>query len=471
MNKDRLTLKKKCTDKRTARHPCYSEKAHHYFARIHLAVSPACNIQCNYCNRKYDCANESRPGVVSERLTPEEALRKLYYVAGSVKELSVVGIAGPGDALATPRRTLRTLNLVKENFPDLALCLSTNGLALPDCAGEIASAGVKHVTVTVNTFSLQTASKIYKWITLDGKKKSSAYAMEYFLRRQQKGIRMLCNLGVMVKVNSLLIPGINNDELTVISKKLKLMGVFVHNIMPLISSEKHGTAFGLSGHPEPTGQELESVREACGDIKQMTHCRQCRADAVGKLSEDRFAEFTKEFQNKTPIPSDGGYEKRKKWKSQVESFLAKRGGLSLPESKGEHLIAVCTKGMGIVNQHFGHAKEFLIYKVKNGSAKLINVRKVKKNFCEGPLTCGDEESALADILNTIKDCHAVVCLKVGYGPHKFLEQNGIRPIVDVPYTPVEEAALLAAARLSGTTATPVSKSSYQKADGVKGKVV
>jgi nitrogen fixation protein NifB len=39
-------------------HPCYSEEAHHHFARMHVAVAPACNIQCHYCNRKYDCANE-----------------------------------------------------------------------------------------------------------------------------------------------------------------------------------------------------------------------------------------------------------------------------------------------------------------------------------------------------------------------------------------------------------------------------
>ena len=53
-------------------HPCYSEDAHHYFARMHVAVAPACNIQCHYCNRKYDCSNESRPGVVSELLTPDQ---------------------------------------------------------------------------------------------------------------------------------------------------------------------------------------------------------------------------------------------------------------------------------------------------------------------------------------------------------------------------------------------------------------
>lgn len=43
---------------RIENHPCYSEEAHHHYARMHVAVAPACNIQCNYCNRKYDCANE-----------------------------------------------------------------------------------------------------------------------------------------------------------------------------------------------------------------------------------------------------------------------------------------------------------------------------------------------------------------------------------------------------------------------------
>lgn len=57
-------------------HPCYSEDAHHYFARMHLALALACNNQCHYCNRKYDCANESRPAVVSELLTPDQAVKK-----------------------------------------------------------------------------------------------------------------------------------------------------------------------------------------------------------------------------------------------------------------------------------------------------------------------------------------------------------------------------------------------------------
>jgi nitrogen fixation protein NifB len=91
-------------------HPCYSEEAHHYFARMHVAVAPACNIQCNYCNRKYDCSNESRPGVVSEKLTPEEANRKIIAVANEVPQLSVLGIAGPGDACSRiSRRPISTV--------------------------------------------------------------------------------------------------------------------------------------------------------------------------------------------------------------------------------------------------------------------------------------------------------------------------------------------------------------------------
>ncbi len=92
-------------------HPCYSEEAHHHFARMHVAVAPACNIQCHYCNRKYDCSNESRPGVVSQPLTPQQAVKKVLAVASEIPQLTVLGIAGPGDALANPAKTFSTFRL------------------------------------------------------------------------------------------------------------------------------------------------------------------------------------------------------------------------------------------------------------------------------------------------------------------------------------------------------------------------
>lgn len=91
-------------------HPCYSEEAHHHYARMHVAVAPACNIQCNYCNRKYDCANESRPGIVSEKLTPEQAAKKVLAVASAIPQMSVVGVAGPGDPWQIRTRHSRRLS-------------------------------------------------------------------------------------------------------------------------------------------------------------------------------------------------------------------------------------------------------------------------------------------------------------------------------------------------------------------------
>ena len=55
-------------------HPCFSEKACHTFGRCHIPVAPKCNIQCNYCIRDFDCVNESRPGVTTRVLNPDESI-------------------------------------------------------------------------------------------------------------------------------------------------------------------------------------------------------------------------------------------------------------------------------------------------------------------------------------------------------------------------------------------------------------
>ena len=141
-------------------HPCYSEEAHHHYARMHVAVAPACNIQCNYCNRKYDCANESRPGVVSEKLTPEQAAKKVLAVASTIPQMTVLGIAGPGDPLANPEKTFKTFELIARTAPDIKLCLSTNGLALPDHVDTIAGFNVDHVTITINMVDPEIGARI-----------------------------------------------------------------------------------------------------------------------------------------------------------------------------------------------------------------------------------------------------------------------------------------------------------------------
>ena len=109
-------------------HPCFSKDAHKKYGRVHLPVAPRCNMQCNFCNRKYDCMNESRPGVTSAVLTPQQAVAYLACVVEKRPEISVMGIAGPGDPFANPDETMQTLRLVRKRFPKMILCVATNGL-------------------------------------------------------------------------------------------------------------------------------------------------------------------------------------------------------------------------------------------------------------------------------------------------------------------------------------------------------
>ena len=45
---------------RVGEHPCFSRGAHFQYGRLHLPVAPSCNIQCAYCDRRFDCPNESQ---------------------------------------------------------------------------------------------------------------------------------------------------------------------------------------------------------------------------------------------------------------------------------------------------------------------------------------------------------------------------------------------------------------------------
>ena len=150
-------------------HPCFSKEAHKKYGRIHLPVAPRCNIQCNFCNRKYDCINESRPGVTSNVLTPGQAVAYLESVVAKRPEISVVGIAGPGDPFANPEETMQTLRLVRKKFPKLMLCVATNGMGVGPYIDELAELNTSHVTITMTAIDPEIGAKIYSWVR-DGKR-------------------------------------------------------------------------------------------------------------------------------------------------------------------------------------------------------------------------------------------------------------------------------------------------------------
>ncbi|WP_179069023.1 nitrogenase cofactor biosynthesis protein NifB [Nostoc sp. C052] len=426
---------------RIAKHPCYSEDAHHHYARMHVAVAPACNIQCNYCNRKYDCANESRPGVVSELLTPEEAAHKALVIGGKIPQMTVVGIAGPGDPLANPEKTFRTFELIAEQAPDIKLCLSTNGLMLPDYIDRIKQLNIDHVTITINMVDPEIGAKIYPWVHYRRKRYRGLEGAKILHERQMEGLQALKDADILCKVNSVMIPGINDHHLVEVNRVIREKGAFLHNIMPLISAPEHGTHFGLTGQRGPTPKELKEVQDNCsGNMKMMRHCRQCRADAVGLLGEDRSQEFSKEkFLEMAP---EYDMEQRATVHEGIEKFkeelkVAKDKALAGKKiaNSPKVLVAVATKGGGLVNQHFGHAKEFQIYEVGGNEVRFIGHRKIDQ-YCQGGYS---EEASFEHIMKAIADCKAVLVSKIGNCPQEKLQEAGIKTVE--AYDVIEKVAL------------------------------
>jgi nitrogen fixation protein NifB len=436
-------------------HPCYSEEAHHYFARMHVAVAPACNIQCNYCNRKYDCANESRPGVVSELLHPDQAIKKVLAVAANIPQMSVLGIAGPGDPLANPERTFETFQQLSEKAPDIKLCVSTNGLNLPQYVDEIARHNIDHVTITINCVDPEIGAQIYPWIFWENRRIRGVEGARILIEQQQKGLEMLTARGILVKVNSVMIPGINDLHLKEVSRIVKEKGAFLHNVMPLIAEVEHGTYFGIMEHPSPTAEELQSLQDSCaGDMSMMRHCRQCRADAVGLLGEDRGAEFTMDKIDVMDIDYEAAMERRKEVREALVGQMEAKRALSapvqitgVPVGTRPVLMAVAAKN-GVIGEHFGHAREFLVYEASPSGTRFVGHRKVDL-YCMGLDTCGDgdlgsmeePESILDKTIAVLAGCEVVLCSKIGYEPWGKLEANGIQPNGEHAMESIEEAVL------------------------------
>ncbi|MDQ0194628.1 nitrogenase cofactor biosynthesis protein NifB [Paenibacillus wynnii] len=415
-----------------SRHPCYNEEAHRFFARMHIPVAPACNIQCHYCNRKFDCVNESRPGVVSEVLTPAQAEQKVKGVAAQLMQLSVVGIAGPGDPLANPEVTFDTFERVKNHVPDVSLCLSTNGLTLYRHIDEIVSLGIRHVTITINAIDPDVGREIYPWVFDEGVRYEGREAAELLISRQLQGLELLAARGILVKVNSVMIPGINDQHLPAVSKRVKELGAALHNVTPLIIAP--GSQYERDGRKAPRPKELNNLQEILGrdGMKVMRHCRQCRADAIGLLGQDRNQDFVLEKMEADPVVNE---EARAQFQMELDSKIRQRMKAkqlkqsSLQEGGHTTRVAVSTRGGDKVNQHFGHATEFLIYDTDGVNVKLLGVRKIQA-YCHGKADCnGDKDATLKEICSILSDCRILLCSGIGDAPRAILNKTGILPLV------------------------------------------
>lgn len=222
--------------------------------------------------------------MTSKVITPEESIDILEKALKICPEITVAGIAGSGDTLASDY-ALETFRKVKEKFPDIIKCMSTNGLMLYEKADEIINVGIDTLTVTVNAVNPEIEAKLNKYIIYHGKRYDGVEGAEILIENQLKGIEKVSSAGITVKINTVLVPEINGEHIEEIAKTVSEAGASIYNIIPLIPQ------FELADQKAPTCKQIDEARtKASKYIDVFRHCQHCRADAVGVPGKSEYGD-------------------------------------------------------------------------------------------------------------------------------------------------------------------------------------
>jgi nitrogen fixation protein NifB len=122
----------------------------------------------------------------------------------------------------------------------------------------------------------QIGKNIYSWIRHENEVFWGEEAAKILIEHQLESVELASDLGLLVKVNTVLVPGVNSSHVTEIARGIKKRGAHLMNIMPLISCGKFKCV------TPPSAEEIRAARNECENIiPQFTVCKQCRADVCG----------------------------------------------------------------------------------------------------------------------------------------------------------------------------------------------
>jgi nitrogen fixation protein NifB len=330
--------------------------------------------------------------VTSAVLTPQQAVYYLDRALEVSPEIRVVGIAGPADPFASPENTLETLRLVRNRYPEMLLCVASNGLEVAAHAAELARFQVSHVTLTVNAVDAAIGAQIYAWVRSGVRILRGVDGASALLERQRLAIVELKRHGITVKINTIVMPGINDGHAVAVAREVASLGANIMNAIPLYPVV--GTPFESIG--EIDRAELTALRQRTAEfLPQMLHCTRCRADAVGLLGAP---------------PSE----------TLVELLQTTAAGPVNPNERRPYVALTSHEG-ALINQHVGEASLIWVFEPQpDGPPALVETREAPD--AGGGLARWDK---LADVL---EDCKAVFTSSVGKTPRRILEQRGVKVI-------------------------------------------
>ena len=197
-------------------------------------------------------------------------------------------------------------------------------------------------------------------------------------------------MGITVKINTIILPGINDHHITEVARVVANLGADVMNCIPVIPNKD--TLFETM--EEPSKQMVFLVRTLAKEhIAMMTHCSRCRADAAGLLGQDN---------------------------TEVYELLQEYASKPINPEEDRPYIAVATREGLLVNMHLGEAESLYIFRQTHNGFRYVEQRKTPD--------AGAGDFRWMELASILKDCRAILAGGVGPNPLTILQTSGIRVI-------------------------------------------
>ncbi len=182
-------------------------------------------------------------------LMPHDAIIMLDQIMKVLADkVFMVAICGPGDPLAVPDTSIKTIRLVRSRYPQVQIGLKTLGIGSERFAAALAEAGVDYVEMEVNGVKPEILEKIYAWIRPGQKTLKISEAARLMVSEQKNGVSALKFNNISVSITTTLFPGYNGGHIGHIARFMRELGA---DSMSVIPYEPDPEAEVMLASPEP----------------------------------------------------------------------------------------------------------------------------------------------------------------------------------------------------------------------------
>ena len=205
---------------------------------MRVSVTELCNLRCRYCMPEEGICKKTH----EQMLTEEEMITAIRAGASlGIRKLRITG----GEPLV--KNNILSICRRASQVPGIReLCITTNGTLLSALAGPLREAGVRRVNISLDTLDAEK----FRYISRCGE-----------LSQAADGIRAALEAGFeMVKLNTVLIGGFNDDEIPALAEltrryplDLRFIELMPMGRRPFFPARRCWSGCRSSGPCPPTG--------------------------------------------------------------------------------------------------------------------------------------------------------------------------------------------------------------------------